>query len=32
MEPIKITQAVGRTDLMMQFELNWHYSIEEMLL
>jgi hypothetical protein len=32
MEPIKSTQAVGRVDLIMQFELNWHYSIEEMIL
>lgn len=29
MERIKSTQAVGRADFMMQFALNWHYSIEE---
>jgi len=28
MEPIESTQAVGRADLMVHFELNWHYSIE----
>jgi hypothetical protein len=32
MKPIKSTQAVDRADLMMQFELNWHCSVEEMIL